>query len=482
MNDHPPFRETFPATSVLAIQPDHERVTAVVIDGGGTAHGRSQVTVPRPRTLPGGGLAQDPHAVLTAVVDAGRTAAAQAGTDIDVVTVVSHAGGVLAWEPDSGLPLSSLVVRADRRAEELCETLRAHEDRIAARTGLPLEACRAAPKLAWLRSSVTDDGVATTLDSWLVHQLTGEFVTDVATAGESLLTAGDGSAWDDEMLGLFGLVDERLPEIVPSDRLVGSTIAFHDTVAVGGLIPARQAALLGAGCLRPGEATCTFAGTEAVLLLNAAGAAVRARPGLATSPAWRTRGRTTFGVSGRVSTAAVRWIRQLGHITDVADIDEVAATDAGGVLAVPAFGGLGAPWWRPGARASLTGMTSFTTVGHIVAAVMEGLAAQIAAQASYMAEDLGRPLTRLRVDGPLARCRTLVQAIADLMQIEIEVCVDEDAALLGATAMARLAMNPTLGPADAVVANEPDRVHAPRWSPDHASDFLGRWAVAAHSS
>jgi glycerol kinase len=471
-------------TTVLAIRPEHERATAVVIDGSGTARGRSEVAVPRPRTLPGGGLAQDPQAVLAAVVDAGRTAAAQGGTGIDVVTVVSHAGGVLAWEPDTGLPLSGLIVRADRRAEELCETLRAHADRVAGRTGLPLDACRAAPRLAWLRSNVTGDGVATTLDSWLVHQLTGEFVTDAATAGESLLTAAGEPSWDAEMLGLFGLLDERLPEIVPCDRLVGFTIAFHDTLAVGGLIPARQAALLGAGCLRPGEATCTFAGSEAVVLLNAGDAAVRPRPGLASSTAWRARGRTTRCVSGGVSTAAVRWIRQLGYITDVDDIDEVAATDAGGVLAVPAFGGLGPPWWRPEARASLSGMTSFTTVGHIVAAVMEGLAAQIAAQASYMAEDLGRPLTRLRIAGSLGRCRTLVQAIADLVQIEVEVCEAGRTALLGATAMARLAVNPALGLADAVVATESERVrvHAPRWSSDHAADFLGRWSVAARRS
>jgi len=473
-------------TTVLAIEPGLEGVAAVVIDGSATVRGRSDVAVQRLCSLPGGGLAQDPHALLVAVVSAGHAAAAQADIDIDVVTMASHTGAVLAWDPDSGLPLSSLVVRADRRAEALCDALRPHQDRVLERTGLALDPRNVAPKLAWLRSAVTDEGVATTLDSWLVHQLTGEFVTDVATAGQSLLTDVSGLGWDDEMLRLFGLADERLPAIVPCDQLVGSTIAFRETTAVGGLIAARQAALLGAGCLRPGEATCTFVGTEASLLVNAASAPVHPRDGLTTSTAWRVRGQTTHCVSGQVSTEAVRWMRQLGHITDTADIDEVAAPNAGGVIAVSALGGLGAPWWRPDARASLSGMTAFTTVGHLVTAIMQGLAAQIAEMSSYMARGLDRPLSRLRVSGTLARCRTLMQAIADLMQIEVEVEVEVSpaagAALLGASALARLAADPTLSLDDAVVTGKPEWIYTPDWSPDHAADFLGRWSLAARSA
>jgi glycerol kinase len=127
-------------------------------------------------------------------------------------------------------------------------------------------------------------------------------------------------------------------------------------------------------------------------------------------------------------------------------------------------------------------MTAFTTVGHLVAAIMQGLAAQITEMGRYMAHDLDRPLSKLRVNGTLARCRTLMQAIADLMQIEVEVSPADHAALLGASALARLATDPTLSLDDAVVTGKPEWIHTPHWSSDHAADFLGRWSVAARSA
>lgn len=469
-------------TTILAIEPGYEGATAVVIDDSATVRGRSEIEFPSLHVLPGGGLAQDAYTVLAVVVETGRAAAAQADTGIDVVALATPAEAVLAWEPDSGRPLSSLVVQADRDVAALCDALGVHRNRISERTGSALDPRHAAPKLAWLRRTLTGEGVATTLDSWLIHQLTGEFVTDAATAGQSLLADISTRDWDDEMLRLFGLTHERRPTIVPCDQFVGFTIAFGDPCAVGGVITSRSAALLGAGCLRPGEALCTFAGDEASLLVNTAGTPVRSHAGLTTSTAWRARGETTHCVAGRVSTAAVHLLRQLGHIADIADIDHVAAPDAGGVLAVPALNGLGTPWWRLEARESFTGMTSLTTAGHLVVAAMQGLAAQIAALGSSVAHDLGLPLRRLRVDGNLARCQTLMQAMADLMQVEIEVCPSDRAAVLGAAALARLAMDPTLSLSDAAGTDEPQRTHTPGWSSNQAADFLGRWSAVAENA
>jgi glycerol kinase len=171
-------------------------------------------------------------------------------------------------------------------------------------------------------------------------------------------------------------------------------------------------------------------------------------------------------------------MRQLGFITSAAELDRVAAPDAGGVLAEPALGGLGAPWSRPDARASVSGMTRFTTVGHLVNAILHGVAAQTAAVGSTMAVDLRQPLARLRVNGGLTCCTTLMQALADLLQLDVELSPTRQAAALGAAAVARIAVDPTLGLPDATTPSPPCATFSPRWSSDQADDFLGRWAEA----
>jgi glycerol kinase len=175
-------------------------------------------------------------------------------------------------------------------------------------------------------------------------------------------------------------------------------------------------------------------------------------------------------------------MKQLGFITSLADLDRVAAPDAGGVLAVPALGGLGAPWWRPGAKAHVSGMTRFTTVGHLVVAILQGVAAQIAALGSTVAVGVGQPLSRLRVDGNLTGCTTLMQALADLMQLDVEVRPTAHTAALGAAVVARIAVNPALSLSEAIRVPEPSTVFTPRWSSDQAIEFCSRWAEAAKAA
>jgi glycerol kinase len=180
-------------------------------------------------------------------------------------------------------------------------------------------------------------------------------------------------------------------------------------------------------------------------------------------------------------------MQQLGYVTTAADLDTVAATDddgpdSGGVLAVPALAGLAAPWWRPDARATISGMSLSTTVGHLVVAILQGIAAQVAELGSAVAEDLGGPLQRLRVDGGLTRCTTLMQSVADLMQIEIDVYPSAHATALGAAALARMAHDPGLPLADAIVAWRPSLTYGPRWSADRAAEFRARWNAAADTA
>ena len=342
---------------VLAIDQGTSGTKAIVVDESGRVVSIAEVAV-RPEYLPGGGVEQDPEALFDSVVNAGRQALAQAGVPVAAVAVANQGETVLAWDRDTGRPLTPAVVWQDRRAESICASLTASADTVAQRTGLVLDPYFSAPKMAWIRANMTAAGVVTTTDTWLVHRLCGAFVTDASTASRSLLIALDSVAWDDELLGLFGLTGEALPEIVGSDQIVGSTDVFGPTIPVAGLIVDQQAALLAESCLKPGDAKCTF-GTGAFLLAQLGGNPARSTSGLTTSVAWRLREDTSYCVDGQVYTAAsaVRWAVDLGLVPAADQIDAVAADSSDGVLCVPALAGLAAPWWDSAAAASFTGMT-----------------------------------------------------------------------------------------------------------------------------
>jgi glycerol kinase len=467
---------------VLAIDQGTSGTKAIVVDEAGAVISLAEVPV-RPEYLAQGGVEQDPRELLESVLAAGRTAAAAADVAIDVVALANQGETVLAWDPESGEPLSAAIVWQDRRAESVCAELSGKAGRIAERTGLVLDPYFSAPKMAWLRRHVTSAGVVTTSDAWLVHQLTGEFVTDVTTASRSLVLDLDAVAWDEELLDLFGLAEEPLPRLVANDEIVGTTTAFGCDIPLAGLIVDQQSALLAEGCLTVGSAKCTF-GTGAFLLANTGTAATRSGHGLTTSVAWRTRTGTQYCLDGQVYTAAsaIRWIRELGLIGSSRELDEVCAPDSDGVLFVPALAGLAAPWWRADALASFSGLSLATTRGALVRSVVEGIAAQVAELVRVFEADLGAPIVSLRVDGGLTRSRVLMQAQADLLQVPVEVYPSAHATPLGAAAMARLALRPDLGLADVLAPWVAAATFEPSWSADRAGDFLSRWRAAAEAT
>jgi glycerol kinase len=463
---------------ILAIDQGTSSTKALLVDEAGAVTGAAAEPV-RPRYLADGGVEQDPAELLSSVIVSGKRAIAAAGVSPDVVAIANQGETVLAWDPAAGTPLSPAIGWQDRRAQQVCAELATHRDWIAQRSGLVLDPYFSAPKMTWLRRSRTGDGVVTTTDSWLVWQLTGEFVTDAATASRSLLTALDSADWDNELIRLFGLEREQFPRIVGCDEIVGTTTAFGRPTPVGGLIVDQQAALLGERCLAVGAAKATF-GTGAFLLVNAGRTAVRPTSGLAASVAWRVRGNTQYCLDGQVyaAAAAVNWLRELGLISSAADLDRVVAPDSDGTLCVPALAGLAAPWWRPDATASLTGMTLATTAGHIALAVMLGIAAQLAELSDMVAADLGSPLTVLRADGGLSQSAALMQATADLTQLPVEVYPSPDATALGAAALGRLAADPALDLSAAIASWTPSATYLPRWSADRAAEYRARWRSA----
>ncbi len=469
---------------ILAIDQGTSGTKAIVVDAERGVLGLALVPV-RPTYLPGGGVEQDPAELLSSVLNAGRGAIAEAGDagrHIDAVTLANQGETVLAWDRRTGSPLSAAISWQDRRAEEICSELVDHAEILSARTGLVLDPYFSAPKMAWLRRHRTTGGVVTTTDSWLVHQLTGAFVTDVTTASRSLLLDIDATVWDSELLEIFGLAAEELPDLVPCDQVVGYTTAFGGPpggICVAGLIVDQQAALLAQGCLERGTAKCTF-GTGAFLLANSGGQAVRSSSGLTSSVAWQVRQGHSYCVDGQVYTAAsaVRWLCDLGIIDAVTDLDAVAAESSGSAICVPALAGLAAPWWRPEATGSLTGMTLATGRGEIVRAVVDGIAAQVAELVDAVAQDISYPMTRLRVDGGLTASTALMQATADLTRVPVDVYPHPHATALGTAALGRLSLDHELSISEAIFDWRPTVTYRPRWDAGRAEEFREGWRDA----
>ncbi|AQT80033.1 carbohydrate kinase [Mycolicibacterium litorale] len=465
--------------TVLAIDQGTSGTKAIVVDPEDGVVGQAEVAV-HPRYLDGGGVEQNPDELLASVLDAGRTALAQAGRSVLAVSLANQGETVLAWNPDTGRPLSQAIVWQDRRAEQLCADLGDHAELFAASTGLVLDPYFSAPKMAWLRRNVETGGVVTTSDSWLLYQLTGAFVTDATTASRSLAVELGGQDWSRELLELFGLADERLPAIVANDVIIGSTEAFGTAIPVGGIVVDQQAALLAEGCLDQGMAKCTF-GTGAFLLANTGRTAVRSTSGLTSSLAWRVADTDTFCVDGQVYTAAsaVRWLSTLGIMNSADEMDALAATDSNGVLCVPAFAGLAAPWWKAHATATLSGITLATGRGHVILAVLQGIAAQIAELVGAIDADATTPMTALRADGGLTQSKVLMQACADIVQLPVEIYPSAHATALGAAALAQLSLAPQRSLRDVVPTWQPAATYQPRWTASRAGEFRDQWRRVA---
>lgn len=473
--------------TVLAIDQGTSGTKAIVVDPDsdrpGGVCGLAEVPV-HPRYLDGGGVEQSPAELLESVLAAGRAAVASAGRPIDAVSLANQGETVLAWDPATGQPLTEAIVWQDRRAESLCAALAEHAEMIATATGLVLDPYFSAPKMAWLRRNVETGGVVTTSDTWLLRQLTGEFVTDATTASRSLLVGLGRHDWDSDLLELFGLAGEPMPGIVANDAVIGTTSAFGAEVPVGGVVVDQQAALLAEGCFDEGMAKCTF-GTGAFLLANTGTTAVRSRSGLTSSVAWRVAGVDTFCVDGQVYTAAsaVRWLTSLGIISGARELDAVAAADSQGVLCVPALAGLAAPWWQSGATATISGMTLSTGRGHLVLALLQGIAAQIGELVTAIAADTSQSgLSRLRADGGLTQSTVLMQAVADILQVPVDVYPSAHATALGAAALAELSLHPELGLRDVVPAWVPASSYEPTWDPARAEEFRSAWRDLADTT
>jgi glycerol kinase len=366
------------------------------------------------------------------------------------------------------MPIADAIVWQSRITAPACERLRAagHEPLFRARTGLPLDAYFSGPKIAHILDAVPGGRARAeagelafgTVDTFLLWRLTNGAVhaTDVSNASRTLLFDIHRLAWDDELLGLVGVPRSLLPDVRPTSGLFGETSSnlFGRAIPIAALAGDQQAATFGQACFRPGQAKNTY-GTGAFLLLNTGTEARESANGLLSTVGWQLApgGPVTYALEGSVFSAgsAVQWLRDgLKAIAAAPDVEALAASvdDTGGVYLVPAFTGLGAPYWDPNARGTIVGITRGTGVAELARATLESIAFQVADVLEAMAADSGERLRALRVDGGAAANDLLLQLQADLLGVPVERPVVAETTALGAAYLAGLAVGYWEGIAD----------------------------------
>ena len=372
---------------------------------------------------------------------------------------------VVVWDRRTGKPVCNAIVWQDRRTAELMDRWRGggNDEMVKERTGLLLDPYFCASKLAWLLENVEGARTAAneghlafgTIDCWLLWNLTGGAVhaTDESNAARTLLYNIRNRAWDQDLLDLFDIPEAMLPEVVPCSGELGTTEILGGTAAIRGMIGDQQSALFGQACINPGMAKSTF-GTGCFLLMNTGDQPMVSKNNLLTTIGWSTsNGDCTYALEGSVfmGGATIQWLRDgLGIIEKAADVNELAASvpDSGGVVLVPAFAGLGAPYWDAWARGSIFGLTRGSTSAHIARAALEGIAYTVRDVLSAMEQDAGIPLAEVRVDGGAAASDLLMQIQTDLLDVEVLRPTMLETTAFGAVGMAAMAAGVMPGPAE----------------------------------
>ena len=446
-----------------------------------------------------GWVEHDPYDIWQSQLDTARAALAEAGIgarDLAALGITNQRETTLVWERASGKPVCNAIVWQDRRGAALCASLKAdgHEGLFRQRTGLTLDPYFSATKLAWILDQVPGARARAeagelafgTVDTWLVWQLTSGrlHVTDVSNASRTSLFDIHRNVWDDRLLALLRIPRALLPEVMPSAYQYGETDAaiFGVPVMVGGIAGDQQAALFGQACHHPGMAKNTY-GTGCFMLL-ATGTEAKAPPhGLITTSAAQPDATPRFALEGSVFVggAVVQWLRDgLGLIKNSSEVTALAESvpDSGGVVFVPAFTGLGAPYWDPYARGGLLGLSRATSGAHIARAAVESIAFQSAELLTAMQADAAVDITELRVDGGAAANDMLLQFQADLLGIDVIRPKTFETTALGAAHLAGLSAGIWSGVEALEEAWQLDRVFAPRISRDEAQMRMRRWCDA----
>ncbi len=406
-----------------------------------------------------GWVEHDPMEIWATQLGVAQEAILKARTEakeIAAIGITNQRETTIVWDKNTGLPVYNAIVWQCRRTADYCESLEAEwEDKIRAKTGLKIDAYFSGTKIRWILENVPGarekaekgDLLFGTVDTWLIWNLTRgkAHVTDYSNASRTMLFNIHTLEWDDEILQLLDIPKCMLPEVRPSSDVYGETdyTLFGDGIRIAGAAGDQQAALFGQTCFKPGEAKNTY-GTGCFLLMNTGSKPVASRNGLVTTIAWGLNGRVEYALEGSifVAGAAIQWLRdEMGLVENSPASERYArmVDDTNGVYMVPAFVGLGAPYWDPYARGAIVGLTRGANRNHVIRATLESLAYQTWDVLHAMEADSGIRLDSLKVDGGACANDFLMQFQADIIRSEVRrpVCIETTA--LGAAYLAGLA-------------------------------------------
>jgi glycerol kinase len=484
---------------ILALDQGTTGSTALVLDRRGRVLGRGYAELPQHFPKPGW-VEHDAHEIWGSVQAALRhalSAARARAADVAAIGVTNQRETTLLWNRHTGEPLGNAIVWQDRRTAARCDELRrrGRERAIRRTTGLVCDPYFSASKLEWLlehrrgaRALAARGRLAFgTIDSWLVWQLTGGTVhaTDPTNASRTMLFGLRSRRWEPALLKEFTVPASVLPEVRRSAGDFGRTRGVQglpDGIAISGVAGDQQAALFGQGCVRAGQSKNTY-GTGCFLLLHTGAQPVASRAGLLTTLACSADGGPAYALEGSVfvAGAAVQWLRDgLGLLARATDSEALARSvpDAGGVVLVPAFAGLGAPYWRADVRGALLGLTRGTTRAHVVRATLESLAFQSRDLVEAMAQDAGARVRALQVDGGAVKNDWLMQYQADLLGVPVRRPKVIETTALGAGLLAGLGAGVWRSPRELTAARALEREFRPQRTAAWRAAEWARWRGA----
>ncbi|HEY8535789.1 MAG TPA: glycerol kinase GlpK [Vicinamibacterales bacterium] len=483
---------------ILALDQGTTSSRAIVFRRDGQLVSVAQQEFPQIFPSPGH-VEHDPEAIWSSQLATAKEALARAGLSpkqIAGIGVTNQRETTVLWDRETGRPVTNAIVWQSRITAPICEELKRDglEDLFRSRTGLLIDPYFSGTKIKFLLDTVPGlraraergDVLFGTVDSFLIWRLTGgrRHITDVTNACRTLLFNIHTLEWDEELLRVLNVPRAMLPEVRASSEWYGETdpSLFGTAIPIAGAAGDQQAALFGQACFQPGDAKNTY-GTGCFMLLNTGSEPVPSTHGLLTSVAWKIGDRTTYCLEGAVfiAGAAVQWVRDgLKAIQSSAEVERLAATveDAGGVYLVPAFVGLGAPYWDPYARGLIIGLTRDTNLGHIARATIDSMAYQTRDVLELMQQEAGLKLSALKVDGGAAANNMLLQFQADLLGCTVRRPVVAETTALGAAYLAGLAVGYWDGQEDVARNWALDREFTPKM-PDAERERLYRgWRKA----
>ena len=484
--------------ALLALDQGTSSSRAIVFDEQGHIRGQAQQALTQHFPQPGW-VEHDPLEIWSSQLATARAALAQAGVtaaQLSGIGITNQRETTLLWNRRTGEPLHRAIVWQDRRTEPLCATLRAQglARLIEGSTGLVIDPYFSATKLRWLLDNLPGARTAAlrgelafgTVDSWLLWQLTGGprggvHATDVSNASRTMLFNIGTGQWDTTLLQLLDIPASVLPAVHPSSHLHGHSVPEHlgAAVPIGGLAGDQQSALFGQACFTPGLAKNTY-GTGCFALMHTGAQRRTSHNGLLSTLAAQAGDTPAYALEGSVfmGGAVVQWLRDgLGLIQRSDEVQALAeqVPDSGGVTVVPAFTGLGAPYWKPEARAAILGLSRGSTRAHIARAALESIAYQSTALLQAMVRDVGAPLSELRVDGGACVNDLLMQCQADLLGIPVVRPAVTETTALGAAYLAGLACGVYDNLEQLAALWNVERIFQPSLAPAEAAARMAEW-------